>query len=152
MIKLIERENISENSKVSGAYQQLGDLLNALEEKELPSETVDLINHEIVALNSISIIDKKFLKAIKEKENSVVKLIEKKHKIIPKNYYKKLWTVLGISAFGLPMGIAFGLSIGNLGILGVGLPIGMAIGSRVGSSMDKKAFNEGRQLNIELHN
>ena len=48
------------------------------------------------------------------------------------------------------MGVPFGLSIGNLGMLGIGLPIGMAIGVGVGSSMDKKAFNEGRQLDFEV--
>ena len=58
MKKLIERQNISENLKASNAYQQLGRLLNALEVKELPTETVDLINNEIEELNSISVIDK----------------------------------------------------------------------------------------------
>jgi len=35
-------------------------------------------------------------------------------------------------------------------MLGIGLPIGMAIGVKVGSNMDKKAFNEGRQLDFEV--
>jgi hypothetical protein len=150
MKKLIERQNISENLKAFNAYQQLGKLLNALAVKELPIETVDLINNEIEQLNSISVIDKVFLKVTKEKENRVIKLIEKKHKIVPKNYYKKLWMVLGISAFGIPMGVLFSLSIGNMGMLGIGLPIGMAIGVGLGSSMDKKAYNEGRQLDFEV--
>jgi hypothetical protein len=150
MKKLIERQNISENLNASNAYQQLGKLLNALEVKELPTETVDLINNEIEELNSISEIDKYFVKAIKKKENNVIKLIEKKHKIVPRNYYRKLWMILGMSAFGIPMGLVFGLSIGNFGMLGIGLPIGMAIGVGVGSSMDKKAFNQGRQLDFEV--
>jgi hypothetical protein len=150
MKKLIERHNISENLKAFNAYQQLGKLLNALAVKELPIETVDLINNEIDQLNSISIIDKVFVKVTKEKENRVIKLIEKKHKIVPKNYYKKLWMVLGMSAFGIPMGVLLGLSIGNMGMLGIGLPIGMAIGVGLGSSMDKKAYNEGRQLDFEV--
>ncbi|WP_353148769.1 hypothetical protein [Flavobacterium sp.] len=150
MKKLIERPNISENLKASYAYQQLGKLLNTLEVKELPAETVDLINQEIEQLNSIAGIDIYFLKATKEKENIVIKLVEKKHKIVPKNYYKKLWMILGMSVFGVPMGVAFGLSIGNLGMLGISLPIGMAIGVGVGSYMDKNAFNEGRQLDFEV--
>ena len=150
MKKLIERQNISENLNASNAYQQLGKLLNALEVKELPTETVDLINNEIEELNSISEIDKYFVKAIKKNENNVIKLIEKKHKIVPINYYRKLWMILGMSAFGIPMGLVFGLSIGNFGMLGIGLPIGMAIGVGVGSSMDKKAFNQGRQLDFEV--
>jgi hypothetical protein len=150
MQKLIERQDISENLKASNAYQQLGKLLNVLELKELPTETVDLINNEIEQLNSISVVDKYFVKATKEKKNKVLKLIEKKHKIVPKNYYRKLWMILGMSAFGIPLGVAFGVSIGNLGMLGIGLPIGMAIGVGVGSTMDKKAFNEGRQLDFEV--
>jgi hypothetical protein len=147
---LIERKNISENLKASNAYQQLVKLLKALEVKELPTETVDLINHEIEQLNSISDIDKNFVNATKEMENRIIKLIEKKYKIVPKNYYRKLWMVLGVSAFGIPMGVAFGLSIGNFGMLAIGIGIGMAIGVGVGSSMDKKAFNEGRQLDFEV--
>jgi len=150
MNKLIERQDITENLKASKAYQQLVKLLNALEVKELPTETVDLINHEIEQLNSNSDIDKYFANATKETENRIIKLIEKKHKIVPKNYYRKLWMVLGMSAFGIPMGLAFGLSIGNFGMLVIGIGIGMAIGVGVGSSMDKKAFNEGRQLDFEV--
>lgn len=150
MKHLIERQNISDNLKVSNAYQQLGKLLNALEEKRLSTETVDLINNEIVQLNSISVIDKIFLKTIKENENRIVELVEKRHKIISKNFYKKLWMVLGMSAFGIPIGVTFSLSIGNYGLLAIGIGVGMAVGVGVGSSMDKKAFDEGRQLNIEL--
>ena len=150
MKKITERQNISENLKASNSYEQLGKLLNALELKNLPTETVDFIEQEVEQLNSIVDIDKYFVKVIKEKENRVIKMVEKKHKIVPRNYYKKLWMILGMSAFGLPMGVAFGLIIGNLGMLGIGLPIGMAIGVGVGSIMDKKAFNEGRQLDFEV--
>ncbi len=150
MKKLIERQNISESLKASKAYQQLGKLLNALKEKMLPAETIDLINNEIDQLNSISDIGKTFVKATKETENRIIKLVEKKHKIVPKNYYGKLWMVLGMSAFGIPIGLAFGLSIGNFGMLAIGIGLGLAIGVGVGSSMDKKAFNEGRQLEFEV--
>jgi hypothetical protein len=150
MKKLIERQNISENIKAFNAYQQFGKLLNALELKELPAETVDLIDNEIEQLNAISDTSKYFVKATKEKENRVIQLVEKKHKIVPINYYRKLWMIIGMSVFGIPLGVAFGLSIGKLGMLGIGLPIGMAIGVGVGSNLDKKAFNEGRQLNIEV--
>lgn len=60
--------------------------------------------------------------------------------------------VLGMPTIGLPIGVAFGASIGNMGLLGIGLPIGMVIGLALGSGMDKKVSKEGRQLNIELKN
>jgi hypothetical protein len=37
-----------------------------------------------------------------------------------------------------------------MGLIGIGLPLGMSAGIAVGSQMDKKAFEEGRQLDIEI--
>ncbi|MBK8045016.1 MAG: hypothetical protein IPK21_21620 [Haliscomenobacter sp.] len=57
---------------------------------------------------------------------------------------------LGMAAFGLPIGVAFGMSLGNIGLLGSGLPIGLAIGVALGSGLDKKAFKEGKQLDLDI--
>ena len=73
-------------------------------------------------------------------------------KLVPKFYYRNLWMVLGMSAFGIPLGVAFSMSIKNMAFIGIGLPIGMAIGMIVGTNMDKKAFDEGRQLDVVLKN
>ncbi len=150
MNALIIRQKIAENVKIANRYTQLGKLLYELEARQLPEETTNFINQEIEQLNAISDTDKSFVKAIKEKETKIVKRLEKKHKIVPKNYYQALWMVLGMSAFGLPMGVAFGLSMGNIGLLGIGLPIGMGVGVGVGSYLDKKALTEGRQLDVDL--
>jgi hypothetical protein len=150
MKKLIERQQILENTKVLRQYHQLGELLKALEKRELPNEIIDFINQHIELLNSVSDSEKYFAKTIKEKENEILKYIEKKINVVPKNHYRKRWLSLGVGAFGLPIGVTIGSVSGNMGMLGAGLPIGLGIGSVVGSSMDKKAFNEGRQLDFEI--
>lgn len=150
MEKLVERQHLPPYSKFTVAYQQLNKLLMELELRSLSADTIEFINHEIVQLNAIDDGDKHLVKRIKEKENNIIRLVEKKHKIVPRNHYRKMWMLLGMSAFGVPMGVAFGLSMANLGLLGVGLPMGMAVGVAVGSVMDKKAAQEGRQLNMEL--
>ena len=150
MNKLIERHDISENQKAHNAYSKLSELLKELEFKNLPSETVSVINDEVEELNSISSSDKQLLKIIKDKENKIIRLIVNKHKIVPANYYRKLWMILGMSSFGIPLGVVFGISIGNLALLGIGMPIGMAIGIGIGSIMDKKANTEGRQLQCKV--
>jgi hypothetical protein len=101
-------------------------------------------------LNSVEDSEKYFEKTIKEKENEILKYIEKKINVVPKNHFRKRWLSLGIGAFGLPIGVTIGAVSGNMGMLGAGLPIGCGIGSVVGSNMDKKAFNEGRQLDFEI--
>jgi hypothetical protein len=150
MKKLIERQHILENTKVLSRYHQLGELLKALEKRELPNEIVGFINQHIELLNSISDSEKYFAKTIKEKENEILKYIEKKINVVPKNHYRKRWLSLGVGAFGLPIGVTIGSVSGNMGMLGAGLPIGLGIGSVVGSSIDKKAFIEGRQLEFEV--
>jgi hypothetical protein len=85
-------------------------------------------------------------KHIRKTQSGILKLIEKELKLVTKNHYRKTWLAVGMAAFGIPLGVAFGTSIGNMGLLGIGLPIGMAIGS----GMDKKAVESGRQLDLEI--
>ena len=148
--KLIERPNIAGNSNILGVYGQFAELLDELEKRELPDEVTGFINQEIEKLNSVPDTAGNFVKTVRDTETRVVRLVEKKCKVVPRNYYRKLWFVVGMSVFGVPIGVTLGTAVGNLGLLGIGLPIGMAIGLGVGTGLDRKALKEGRQLNIEL--
>lgn len=148
--ELKKREDISNDKKLNRIYSQFGELLNELQKKELSQDIYKLINESVDILNLSTLNGNLLTKLIKQKQTALLKQVEKEYKIVPKNYYRTLWMVIGMSAFGLPIGVAFGLSTGNTGLLAIGLPIGMVIGSAVGISMDKKAMNEGRQLNIEI--
>lgn len=150
IIELKERQNFSTDTKTNRIYIQLGELLNQLRKRNLPENMIESVNQDIEVVNAASLIGNDFRKLVKQKQNKIIKLLEKDLKVVPKNYYRNMWLALGMSVFGLPIGVAFGASIGNMGLLGVGLPIGMAIGALVGSKMDKKALEEGRQLNIEI--
>lgn len=150
IIELHKKQNITGNIKLSRVYIQLEELLKELKNKELSSEIIESINNEIAELNSSSLSNTKLLNFAKQKQTKIVRLLEKELKIVPKNYYRNLWLALGMTAFGLPLGVAFGVSTGNMGLLAIGLPIGMVIGIAVGTKMDKKAFEEGRQLEIDL--
>ena len=77
-------------------------------------------------------------------------MIEKEEKLVPKNAYRTRWMAIGMSVFGVPIGMAFGASLGNMAFLAIGIPLGMAIGIAIGAGMDKKALEEGRQLDIEI--
>jgi hypothetical protein len=149
MKKLIERKNLTENLKTAAIYNHFEILINLLEKRELPNEIVDFINNEIEHLNSTSETNKDFEKTIKVKENNILKLLVKNLKVVPKNYYRKLWLGQGISIIGLPIGLTIGLITRNMGLLAAGIPIGMGIGVTIGSRLDKKAFIEGRQLDLE---
>ncbi len=146
---LNQRNSIFNNLKEKNNYDQLQQLLTAVAEKDIPDSVIEKINLVINSLNNIEEGNTRFQKMIKKAEADILKLLEKELKILPINHYKKLWMVLGMSAFGIPLGVAFGNSVGNLGLLGLGFPIGMGIGIFVGISQDKKAIDEGRQLAFE---
>ncbi len=144
------RSSIDDNKKLISAYLQFEKLLIELKKKELPEEIVNSINTGIDQINSFSETEKELIKQIRKTQSTILKLIENELNIVTKNHYRNTWLAVGMAAFGIPLGAAFGLIHGNMGLLGLGLPIGMAIGVAVGSGMDKKAFEEGRQLDLEI--
>ena len=146
------RQDISTDNKLNRIYTQFNELLNELRKKELNENVEISINESINNLNSSTLSGTQLTKLVKQKQTAILKQVEKEQKIVPKNYYRTMWMLVGMSGIGLPIGVAFGLSIGNIGLLGLGLPIGMAIGLVIGMSLDKKALNDGRQLNIEIKN
>lgn len=89
-------------------------------------------------------------KQIRKIQSGILKLIEKELKLVTKNHYRNTWLALGMAAFGIPLGVAFGTSLGNIAFIGIGLPNGLTVGIAVGTGMDKKAFEEGKQMDLEI--
>jgi hypothetical protein len=150
IVELNQNIELEKNAKVKELYFQFEKLLIELRKKELPDGVVLSINKEVEDLNTTSCSGSELRKILKEKQTRIIKLLEKELKLVPKNYYRNIWLALGMGAFGLPIGVAFASIIGNLAFLGIGLPIGMSIGVAVGTGLDKKAFNEGRQIDLEI--
>ena len=146
--ELNQKPDIEKNVKLKETYVQFEILLIELRKRDLPQGLVMSINKDIDEINSTSISGDNISKRVKKKQTRIIKLLEKEVKLVPKNYYRNLWLGIGMAAFGIPIGVAFGASLGNMAFLGIGLPLGLAIGIAVGSGMDKKAFEEGRQLDV----
>ena len=142
------RPEISNKPKLQKVYTQFEKLIDELRIIVLPEKITVFINASIDELNLIS--NEKLRSQTKKKQSKIITLIEKELKIVPINHYRNTWMAIGMSAFGVPLGVALGASLGNMGFIAIGLPIGMAIGLSVGTSMDKKAQEEGRQLNMEV--
>lgn len=147
---LKNRPDIASDIKLNALYLQFDLLLKELDAKPLIPIVIDTINKEIEEINVSLYSGNELKKLVKQKQTSILKLVEKELKLAPKNYYRNLWMILGFTAFGLPIGMIFGLSMKNMGLMGVGLPIGMAIGATVGTAIDKKTLAEGRQLDLEI--
>lgn len=148
--ELNQKPAIDVSAKLQDAYMQFESLLVELRTKELPEWLVISINKDIEELNANAGSEKELRKIVKRKQKRMIESLERDLKLVPKNYYRNLWVAVGMAAFGLPIGVAFGAAFGNMAFLGIGLPIGLAIGAAVGARMDKKAFEEGRQLDLEV--
>lgn len=140
----------NDNFKLKEIYSQFTKLLIELGKRELPDEIVISINNDIDEINSITNIGNELRKQIIKRQQGIIRLLEKDLKLVPRNYYRNMWMALGMAVFGIPLGAAFGTSLGNMAYLGIGLPIGLVIGLKFGDGMDKKALKEGRQLDLEI--
>ncbi|MCH6234386.1 hypothetical protein [Cognataquiflexum rubidum] len=148
LIEITERPEFASKEKVNKKITGFTNLINELRKRPLSEKEVETINNEIKNINASSGPEKDFMKTLAKSQANILKVIEKESKLVVKNHYRNLWLVLGMSAFGIPIGVAFGISIGNLGLLGLGFPIGMGMGVAVGTSLDNKAAKEGRQLDV----
>ncbi len=146
---LTASEAIQNNDKALKSFHQVQGILADLKTRTIPEPILATLNGYLAEINTSTFAGKDMEKLLKTNLSKILKLLEKELKLVPKSHYRNQWMVLGMSAFGLPIGVAFGISIGNLGLLGLGLPIGMAIGIAVGTGMDEKARKEGRQLSCE---
>jgi len=142
------RADIGENKKAYKSFSQFMGFLDVLKQQYLNDTTIEKLSVEIDKINEVPL--KKLNTQIKKSQFKMLQIVKKEQKLVPKNYYKKTWLVMGMSAFGIPLGVIFGLTLDNMAFLGIGLPIGLAIGMAVGAQMDKKAEKEGRQMNMEM--
>lgn len=150
LIGLDKKPQIDQDEKLKNKFVYFERLINELKKRSLPSDITNLINQNIKEINSFSGSNKDLQKQIRKSQANIFKLIEKELKLVPKNLYRTRWLAIGMSALGIPFGVAFSVSLDNMAFLGIGIPIGMVIGMAVGAGMDKKAYEEGRQLNLEI--
>ena len=140
---------LEESKKLKSRFEQFNAFIEELNSKEIPENIESNINDRIGELNNFQGTAKQFSSQIRKTLYKIIKLVEKELKLVPKNHYRNQWMAIGMSVFGVPMGVAFGASMGNMAFLGIGLPIGMVIGMAFGVEKDKKAAAEGLQLDIE---
>jgi len=147
-IKLKSLDSDLESKSLKKAYDRFSEVLSAISQLKFGSETESKINALITEV--IDVFGNKILKnTLQKKRSLLIELLDKKEGLVPKNYYRNQWMVLGMTLFGLPFGVIWGLSLDDFAYFSIGLPIGMPIGMAIGAEKDKKAKSEGRQLEVE---
>ena len=149
--KLGHRINSESNKKLAKSQAKMQALHDALSKRNLPDDIITLINIEIAEIHAFSGSDKNLIKQLNVSYLKILKIIEKKLKLVPINHYRNFWMVIGMSVFGLPLGVIFSTSTDNYSYIGTGIPIGMALGIVIGINLDKKAKSNGTQLDLYSH-
>ncbi|UZD24703.1 hypothetical protein PBT90_15100 [Algoriphagus halophytocola] len=134
------------NPKLAKAAHNLSTLLAAIAKKNIPESVEIKINVIIAGVNNFPGQPPQLLKQLKSAQSAILKLLESELGLVAKNHYQLQWLAIGMATFGIPLGVVFGASLGNMAFLGIGLPIGMAIGIAIGTNKDKQAEEEGKQL------
>ena len=147
---LNERPDNASIPSLQKAFLQFNTMIEKLNQHNIPVDVISDVNQLIDDLDSSHVDAKKWKTQIVKKQAEILKMLEKEVKLVTKNHYRNTWMILGMSAIGLPIGVAFGASLSNMGFLGIGLPVGMAVGLAIGIQMDKKAESEGRQIDFEV--
>lgn len=149
---LKQREDLSGQPKLNGNYQRFSALIHELNTKALSDDTILFINNWVERINATPRRGSTLKRLLSKKQARIIRLVKKKDHIVVKDYYRNLWLVLGMAVFGIAIGTAMAMGNGNAGMLAPGLPIGLAVGLAVGWEKDKKAFQEGRQLDTVVKN
>jgi hypothetical protein len=123
-------------------------LINELSERELDQDICDEINAITEDLKQSQLESKKLRKHIRKMIHKILLILQKKLGITPKGHYLALWMGLGLAIFGVPLGVAFGVAMGNMGLLGIGIGAALPIGMAIGAGLDKKAEKEGQTIKL----
>lgn len=144
-----EKPTTSISEKLEKRFANFEELTKELNKRKIPDQLAEELNSEIDKLNSISNSAKEKPRKMTQTYGRIIRKVQKELGLVPKNYHRNMWMGIGMAAFGIPMGVSFGLSLDNMAYLGIGLPIGLAIGLAVGSAMDEKAKKDGKQLDLD---
>lgn len=134
-----------EKAPIVKGLDTLAKIYRQLDERKI--DITDLEIHTTDISNTIQSGEYSVGKITKLK-NSLSQTLNKKYGLTIKGYYQSLWMVLGMSAFGIPLGTILGLSLDNFGLFGIGLPLGMVVGIAVGAQKEKKAEAAGTVLEV----
>ena len=147
-----ELKQRAETAEISG-QKRLGQRLNyaantftAIGQKDIePNDYASYIDQAQNLLNS----DQLKSRHVTSFYGKLINFTMKQYGYVPEKYYQNQWMAIGMAAFGLPFGVVFAMTLDNMAFIGIGFPMGLPIGMAIGASKDKKAFEEGKQLQIQ---
>ena len=101
---IIINPNFEPKPKLTAHIDQLNILIGALRHMSIPDVNIDFINQVVPELNQPFISKSEYMALLTKTKPRILGHLESELKIVPKNYNRKKWMLLGMSAFGIPFG------------------------------------------------
>ena len=149
IINLERNRDVSQDKKLGNVYTEFEKLISELRKKNITPEVAEKINQEIQQLNAFEGSAKELRKHLKEAKIRMLDVLVKRLNLVARNYYQNQWLAMGGGVFGIPLMVVIWLLLDEIAlVVAIGLPLGMVLGFFLGFYKDKKAYEEGRQLNV----
>jgi hypothetical protein len=142
---LTERADTADRRRLRSVCERAAQILRALESRDHPESDVD----DFLERFRSSLETDPRPGSVSKVVSALLTHLEKEHGLVVPGHYRDQWTGIGMAAFGVPLGVAFGTALGNMAYIGIGIPLGLAIGSSLGAKKDAEAKRDGRQLEME---
>ena len=84
---------------------QLEKLVPALNRRNIPEAIAQDINDRISSLKSSQASKRSYLRKYKGSKKAIFEQLQKELGLVPQNYYRDYWMPLGMTVFGLPIGV-----------------------------------------------
>lgn len=147
----IQRKKGTENHKtLSGAYQKIESIIEALDQKTIPERELISINDRVEKINSFNGSDKDLVKLLKKSYREILTLLDEQLNLVLKHHFRAQWLFYGTIAGAALTTVV--TSVGWTTLNGLGslvLPLVVAAGIVIGIAMDNNARISGRQIEIE---
>lgn len=147
--ELRKRADLAEansNTKLRKRLDYTANIFRELDQRQLDPKPFDSLLKKLKSLLSQATIKPA---EVTKYYSALLQFVRQEHGLVPQNYYRNLWMILGMTIFGLPFGMMFGFALDNFAFFSIGLPMGMPIGMAVGAGKDKKAKEDGLQMAVE---
>ena len=109
-------ENLLSDKLVLKEQTTLNEYIQRVNKKRIPIKVGRVINKWMSEINRQRDDEKKTIQLIRRNKQKIESLLLQELNWVKKGYYQNLWTAIGISAIGIPLGVAIGTAVDNTGI------------------------------------
>ncbi|MDB4335055.1 hypothetical protein OAA06_01715 [bacterium] len=147
---LEHRPEFDQEGRLNRKYKRLQKLIVELNKKDLKGQMVALSNSYVDQINRYEGGEEQLLIIVQNSYNRILSFAKEEFDIVYSGYYGGTWGLIGMSAFGFPLGlIGFLITANEVHVL-LGMPLGCLLGYLIGHLKDTSAKRYNKQISMSV--